>query len=219
MCRLYQFFAPLILCAAMVSSANATLIVDTGTPADPGTNGPGIAWIQSLAGQFSTAQTWSINSVEGWLRNLGGAGATGTVSIYTDSGSLPDIALFSAAFTSSTELDAWQGAYGVNWLLPAGTYWAVFEVLPGQTLDGAMPGPVGAPLPFAYSLSLNDYQWLPGDDSIGIRIEASDVVVPAPATLCLLGLGLLALAGMRCSADSSRNVRSNLGCTRIYAQA
>ena len=188
-----QFFVALVI-TWLSYSAHAVLIVDTG-PGPGGTvGGPSLFSSQFIAGEFTTTQDWNINSVEGWI-SLNNIGDTATATIYSDSGGLPGSALFSSAFSSIGDRNAvWDGASGLNWLLSTGTYWLAFEVLAGQTMDAAMPGPPTTPLSRYAVGSSNGYRLFNTD--VGMRIDASSPV-PAPATLALFGLGLASLGWAR----------------------
>jgi hypothetical protein len=109
--------------------SQAATVVDTG----PGP-ASGSAWFLSnhyrgLAGKFTTSQTWRVTDVEAWMQvDVGGLVKA---IIYQDDadGTIPGTKLFSqelvAAVTPSAD---WQGATGLNWFLPPGTYWVGFEV-------------------------------------------------------------------------------------------
>lgn len=170
-------------------NAGATLIVDTG----PGPGGIAIATVldsgQFVGGAFTTTTDWVVNSLEGWIGQ--GDGGTASAAIYTG-GATPGVELFSSSFSIPTNGfdSAWEGPSGLGWFLPAGSYWATFEVRPGQTYAGALAFPVPNPLS-AYAF-YNSVSWNSTDSTMGFRIDAS-APAPEPATLFLLGAGLIGL--------------------------
>lgn len=195
MYRLRLFIAAAFL--VMSSNASAVYIVDTGA----GTASPlaSLNRTQFLAGQFMTLQDWRIESVEGFIDTS----HTGTLTavIYDDSIGSPGTELFSKEFTvNALSSGAWEGALGLDWLLPAGTYWAAFEVRASQAdtgFNGAMPQ--GAPNPlskYGAAAAGNNFVWTTGSSaSRGYRIAAS--AVPEPSTIVLMSLGLAGLGFTR----------------------
>jgi hypothetical protein len=182
-----------------MSPASAALIVDTGAPNTSG--GLRVYADQWVAGQFTTMSDYNINSVEGWFGSQDGGSAHAT--IYADNGTgLPfGAALHTQQFTLDAPqvgTSAWDGAYGLNWALAAGTYWLAFEVLAGDTAENYMPN--GAPSPLAligidispagdgYTVSSTFY-------TPGFRIDATPSAVPVPAAVWLFGTGILGLIG------------------------
>ncbi len=206
-----SLFCALCLCLIFAFEAQATLIVDTGAAATD-TSGVALGQIQSLAGQFTISNSYTVSAVEGWF----GASYDGTLTaaIYSDVGTgIPDSELFSQQFLLDTPssspplqniMNDWDGAYGLNWSLSAGTYWLVFKATSVDTGEGWMPGSagtldgIGAPNPLATYAFLvaspfgtGAWKSHPGM-GLGMRISA----VPIPATVWLFGSGLLGLVGM-----------------------
>jgi hypothetical protein len=178
------------------AQSHASLIVNTG----PGVEGSGVGGLaltstNSLAGQFTIDQDWKINSVEGWINAFQNSPTTATVGIYSDGGDVPGSELYSAAFESIPgNYTYWQGATGLDWLIGAGTYWITFEVLAGQTMSGAVVGGAPSPLDETAYYSASNGAWVNYPSTMGMRIDATSVPgIPLPATIALVGLGLVAL--------------------------
>ncbi|WP_421935534.1 PEP-CTERM sorting domain-containing protein [Phenylobacterium sp.] len=177
----------------LASPALAGIVVDTGTPAQSsggwslyrsGDN------YQYLAAQFETGQDEIIDDVEGFVAGLGG---TFHVEIATDIND-QDTYMFSQQIQTVETLGEWQGVRDANWHLPAGIYWLVFSVRPGDTLYGWMPNPSPSPL-FSEAFigsGLAVWNGATGLD-FGVRIYSQDSVVPEPRAWLLFIVGIGAL--------------------------
>jgi hypothetical protein len=197
--------------------ADASLIIDTGTPPEiyPGSSltCPSPVDVQWLAGRFDLTETHNINAVEGWIAR--GLGGDITLAIYGNGNNVPDVnnEIFSGVFYVSTVLGVkgdvdWYGISGLNLSLPAGAYWAAFEVHEGSTFSGWMPGNIyenKIPNPldnYAFNYKTDPAWYNNGYKSyvpeFGLRILADQSsVVPEPATLALFGIGSAAMAIIR----------------------
>lgn len=75
--------------------------------------------------------------MEGWI-SFADAGETATAVIYADDAGLAGVELYSSPFTAVSGGQAeWKDVQGLNWLLPAGTYFVEFEVRAAQTMQAS----------------------------------------------------------------------------------
>jgi hypothetical protein len=188
--------------------ASATMLLDTGIPANP--NGPAVILSASSwsAAEFSAAAGADVTSLSAYVTQGTGPGQPGdtfTFDIYsnsafinTRSGQLVPLATATATY----EADGWTTA-AVNWIAPGtqGTssdFWVALEVssttqtkgldLPEESsnLTGTVPA-----LGFA-TLSGGKFTET-GALPIGVEVTAASPV-PLPPAVWLLGSGLLGLA-------------------------
>lgn len=201
------------LLVAIAPSARAITIVDTGTP----TSGSGVVTSrkEAMAAEFQLPSAARITEVQGFLNSVNAGNLT--MAVYSDGGDAPNAELFSTSISlgAPTSTSTWQGASGLAWDLPGGTYWAVFRA--DATAAFGMPTSVagvggvhfgGAPNPLGNEARLfnggfSGYYWSPepGDAlDFGVRIVGADPTTTVPDTgsnLMLGGIALVVLAGAR----------------------
>jgi MYXO-CTERM domain-containing protein len=194
---LIQGLAVLALLAGS-ASAQAALVVDTGTPGGNVVGALALDRNDSYAGQFTLAQGGSVQTISTHL--LGGtAGETFTLALYTDSSAhLPGTLLYTA--TATVAADGWNGAAALaGWALVGGSYWVGIEVGAGDTLGsrsvtGALLD-VGAPSPLGRTAfdAGSGFRATTQPLAFGLRVDVSAVPEPAPWLMALVGLSALAL--------------------------
>jgi hypothetical protein len=195
----------LVLAVAVAPAAHSALILDTGVP-----GGSGSQSLTTRAAQFTLSSTTTIDSIAHWL-SVSTAG-TATFAVYGDAAGLPGTQLFaqaaSLAMTEGGTAPDWRGISGLAWTLPAGTYWASYEVRPGQSIRFRRPiGGVNTLPPnpaareatkFSLDISAITDPWQEAGGSTGWRVSGTvAAAVPEPGTLGLLALGLLAAGAAR----------------------
>ena len=179
--------------------SGATQIVDTGLP------GSSFCCLSlnslRLGAQFTIDQSYRITDMEGFLTTTGAG--TGHVAIYTDgaepigfgSQSVPGVEIFNALFDSPLGT-GFVGAHGLTNVLTTGTYWVVFDVRAGDTLQGGMwYGFFSDPLAAEVLKGNGASAWSRSDAlNLGIKIAGISVnSVPLPVPVAMLGAGFALL--------------------------
>lgn len=175
------------------TSAGVALLLDTGTPTGEGGGPIGVnstASYQTLAGAFETSQPHVVTSVEAYLEDFEEPGSL-TFRITGRDGNLPDVGntLFSANFDQAEDLSmGWYGPTGLNWSLPAGSYYLVLDPQPGFSTGMPQGAPHPTIVPFTND-SVSTGWSSPNTRSVGFRVTA----IPEPSGFACLGLiGLVA---------------------------
>ena len=178
--------------APFATPAQAAIIVDTGATATAG--GRPLNEAQALAGYFTLGVATTITSAEGMI---GGDGATGTIAIF--SGGVDPASstrLFSGSFTiAESRPSSYQGVFGQNWNLAAGSYWVGFFTDGTNFISSSATNPLSrhAVRPF-------DNIWVQhGPDlALGIRMigNVTPGAVPEPATWAMMTVGFGLVGGM-----------------------
>jgi hypothetical protein len=176
---------------ALAPSAQAALVVDTGTPNGPAVGSlvfDGSDWV---AAQVDFADAATIDAIATHM--LGGtAGETFDISLY-DGGATPGAQLFTT--TATYAADGWNGASGLAWTVAPGSYWIEFEVNWNDTLGTAATS-TGALLDTGVAHPVQtattpDWGFTYDASAQSIGLQVSVVPEPAGALQVLAGMLLL----------------------------
>lgn len=193
-----RLFVLTISMAAAAAVARADTIVDTGY------NPSVIGWIFTKAGngypdfwnatEFTLTDPTVIGSIESVF--FSDTGGLVTLSVVQAAGVLPGPnTLFSTDFSVPAGVFGWQGAYGLEWSLPSGTYWVTYTT---DIFWGRQWGRAPNPQPrdaFGNSDRWNSHETM--DLSLRINTASSSPVPDAGSTLALIGAAFAGFAAVR----------------------
>ena len=171
--KMFLIISMLVLSSCLLGLSQAAMVVDTG----PGPNS-GDSWFldsihRAMAGKFTTTHVWNITSVEAWMQ-LDQGGSTYAVIYNNDGdGTIPGSIRFSQDVSlAANPVAGWRGVTGLNWSLPAGTYWGGFGVdTPG--IEGIVYYPAVSPLA-AYAANIIGTGWFSATGlDLGFRIQGN----------------------------------------------
>jgi hypothetical protein len=121
----------ILACSLSVGVANATYIVDTGA-SSAYSNQWMFRPLESFAAKFTVTSSYTINSVESYMRNYPGQTPLLSAQLYSNGTDIANTfsgsALFSSALFGVGTSDNWYGISGLDWTINAGTYWLAFNV-------------------------------------------------------------------------------------------
>ncbi len=182
------------MCASLAvpTAGRAFVIVDTGCGSASG--GALLLctgnYFQAFVGRFTVSTPVTITDMGTYLAEVTSAG-TMDLRIYANHNNLPhpidDVSVYLYSGTVASAAPGYQGITGLSWSLSRGTYWmAVVPNKPLQAITYAAGTPLGS---YADYVSSNGIWYALSDHSITVPFVINGV--PEPATLALLGLGVL----------------------------
>lgn len=196
----------IFIISSTVGKAQASYIVDTGNNSSDGVliNGN-----YGVAMQFSLGQAYTITSMESMIYNWNDG--TLSLAVFSDDTNFPNYAdeLFRQDIfipASNPPANVWHGAFGMNLDLEAGPYWATWDSF-SNAFQGVIVGGAINPLDRYMYLFLDPqvnpgaYAEIGGEHSTNLTLrigaDEQDPIVPEPATMVLLGSGLIGGAFIR----------------------
>ena len=203
-----KIFNGALLAAALLATTNsfaANSVLDTGTPSGGIVGALSIDAVDWAAESFTLNTTTTIDSIKAFVQSTAAdAGLGFTVALYgsTNVGGalVPNLDWFAEnqgqlhQFTATYADGGWTGQSGLNWTLPAGTYFVAIET-DGNGVQGlVLPTGVSTlPSALAYYSGGRGYDADPAivADAFGLQVTAA---VPEPASYAMLLLGLGAIA-------------------------
>jgi hypothetical protein len=197
--KITMIAAPAALMMALLAPgmASASLVLDTGTPADSSGLPYTLNQTNFYAAEFNLGAGQTITGVQAYVTaGMDQPDATVTIALYEAEGFTGNFPTQVFATQATYTADGWNGLSNLNWTPgDAGQYWIAVEVGGGDSAIGLSlpaPGTGGTAAAKAFASNQGNGYAL-GGPQIGLQVSA----VPLPASAWLLMSGLLGIGAWR----------------------
>jgi hypothetical protein len=189
-----------VIFSAFVSfgaNADTVDIINTGAPSNYGSQN----WSEDAAhaGKITLDQNYKVETILTYANITTSTGpGTGTVTIYSDGGSLPGSELMSADFDivpNPSNSIRQVGAVNLDWNLSSGTYWIGFISHKDNYRLGVNPR-LTSLTAYASSFNADPPNYSESGQNISLVLRGEVSTVPIPAAAWLFGSALVGLVGL-----------------------